>query len=118
MVIRLKDNKPVIIEHMKGGEKYVQKYASATKDNFTTEADNIARLVLIPGASLGYHEHVGNEETITILSGKAKVNDDGQEYILGPGDVTICREHHSHSIANASETEDLQIMIAVIKTPQ
>jgi len=118
MVIKLADNKPTIIQNMKGGKKYVQKYDSATKDTFTDNADIVARLVLIPGASLGYHEHVGNEETITVISGKAKVIDDGTEYILGPGDVTICREHHKHSIENVSEDEDLVIVIAVIKVPQ
>ncbi len=118
MIIRLADNKPEIIQNMKGGKKYVQKYNSATKDTFTDNADIVARLVLIPGASLGYHEHVGNEESITIISGKAKMVDDGEEYILGPGDVAICREHHMHSIENCDEKEDLVIVIAVIKTVQ
>ena len=116
MIIRLADNKPEIIENMKGGKKYVQKYNSFVKGDFTENAVNIARLVLIPGASLGYHEHEGDEESITIISGKAKMVDDGQEYILGPGDVAVCREHHIHSIENIDEKEDLVIVIAVIKT--
>jgi len=116
MLIRREDNEPVIMENMKGGKKYVKRYNSATPENFTSNADVVARLVLIPGASIGYHEHVGNEETITVLSGRAKCIDDGQEYEMGPGDVTICREHHMHSVENISEDEELELMAVVIKT--
>lgn len=108
--------KPIILEHMKGGEKYVQKFSSIGTDDFTGNADVVARLVLIPGASIGYHEHVGNEEVITVLSGSGRCTDDGTVYTLRPGDVTICREHHQHGIENFSETEDLVLMAVVIQT--
>lgn len=106
---------PVILESMKGGKKYVRKYSSIGEDDFTSNADVVAQLVLIPGASIGYHEHVGNEEVITVLSGTGHCVDDGEEYDLAPGDVTICREHHFHGIENTSETENLVLMAVVIK---
>ncbi|MGI5931978.1 MAG: cupin domain-containing protein [Eubacterium sp.] len=116
MYKKCEEIKPVILEHMKGGKKYVQKFSSIGTDDFTENADVVARLVLIPGASIGYHEHVGNEEVITVLSGSGRCTDDGEVYSLHPGDVTICREHHQHGIENFSETEDLVLMAVVIRT--
>lgn len=106
---------PVILDHMKGGKKYVQKFSSIGEDDFTENADVCARLVLIPGASIGYHEHVGNEECITVLSGTGVLTDDGSTYEMHPGDVCICREHHKHGIENTSD-QDLELMAVVIKT--
>lgn len=116
-MLKKKDTiKPTIIENMKGGKKYVQKYSSIGEDDFTGNADVVSRLVLIPGASIGYHEHVGNEEVITVLSGVGRLTDDGEEFDLQAGDVTICREHHHHGIENTSESEELVLMAVVIKT--
>ena len=116
MLKKKEDIKPVIIENMKGGEKYVQRYNSVESDSFTGNADVVARLVLIPGATIGYHEHVGNEEAIMVISGTARCTDDGEVYEMHPGDVTICREHHFHGIENASADGDLEIYAVVIKT--
>ena len=111
---------PVTINEMKGGKKYVLKYSYIGDQNeyFTPYADVVSKLVLVPGASIGYHSHVGNEETIVVLSGRAKCTDDGEVYEMAPCDATICRENHFHSIENLSETEDLEVMAIVIKTPQ
>ena len=110
--------KPVMIENMKGGKKYVQRFSSIGEDDFNPNAEVVSRLVLIPGASIGYHEHVGNEEVITVLSGTGHCVDDGEEYELEAGDVTICREHHHHGIENTSETEELVLMAVVIKVTE
>lgn len=115
-MLKKKDTiKPTIIENMKGGKKYVQKYSSIGDGDFTENAEVVSRLVLIPGASIGYHEHVGNEEVITVLSGTGHLTDDGEEFDLQAGDVTICREHHHHGIENTSESEELVLMAVVIK---
>lgn len=116
MLKRAEEIKPIIIEEMKGGKKYVQKYSSIGEDDFTKNANVVSRLVLIPGASIGYHEHVGDEEVITVLAGSGKLTDDGVEYEIHAGDATICREHHFHGIENTSETEELVLMAVVIKT--
>lgn len=115
MFYKKEEIKPEILDHMKGGEKYVQKYSALSGSNFTPNADIVAQLVLIPGASIGYHEHVGNEEVITVLSGTCECTDDGEIYPMKAGDVTICREHHKHGIVNNSD-QDLVLMAVVIKT--
>lgn len=106
----------MIVEGMKGGKKYVKKYSTIGENDFTGNAEVVSKLVLIPGASIGYHEHVGNEEVMMVLSGHGTLVDDGEEFELNEGDVTICREHHFHSVENTSEDGELVLMAVVVKT--
>ena len=55
---------------------------------------------LAPGASIGVHKHQGEFEFYYILEGTAHITDDGEEYDLAPGDVTLCRDGHSHGVSN------------------
>ena len=74
----------------------------------------IAKLVLRPGSSLGYHTHEGEEEIIHVLSGTAAYNDDGTETRLHAGDSCICLSDHGHSIACAGE-EPLTVYAVINK---
>jgi len=53
-----------------------------------------------PGTGAGYHKHEGNGEIYYILEGTAHYCDDGEEFVLGPGDSAVCYDGHSHSIRN------------------
>ena len=113
MVKKFQDIKPVIIENMKGGEGLVEKTSSIEVGEYNSDARVITRLVLRPGVSIGRHVHMGDEEIMSILRGKARYYEEGKEYILEEGDVTICLNGQEHSIENASETEDLEIYVVV-----
>lgn len=64
------------------------------------------------GASIGYHKHETNSETIYILEGEARcLYDDGEE-LLSKGDCHYCPKGHSHSLINAG-AEDL-VFFAVV----
>lgn len=115
MVKKFEDIKQVKMDNFKGGKQYVTKIPSIEEGEFSEYANVIGKLVLRPGATIGYHEHKGDGEVMTILSGEGKYIEDGKEYMLSTGDVTICNEGHMHSMENASETEDLVIFVAVIK---
>lgn len=114
MVKKFQDIKPVTIENMKGGKGCVEKISSIEQGEYNSEARVITRLILHPGVSLGKHVHEGDEEIMSILRGKAKYWEQGKEYILEAGDVTICLNGQEHCIENASETEDLEIYAVVI----
>lgn len=74
-----------------------------------------ARVILKPGCSLGYHKHEGTSETLYILSGTAKYNDNGTEMELFPGDVAFCPEGESHSIGNSAHSKtDLVVMALIV----
>ena len=65
-----------------------------------------------PGSAIGYHVHENESETYYILSGRAKVNDNGVERIVTAGDVTFTGTGEGHSI-EALGNEPVE-MIALI----
>ena len=71
------------------------------------------RAKIAPGGSIGYHHHNGEYEIYYILSGTAKVSDNGREFLLGPGDMMQCRDGEGHSIENCGET-DLEFLAMVL----
>lgn len=74
----------------------------ARKDEAIKE---ISWLTLQPGDSIGYHQHVSNEDTYIIVSGQGSFKDkDGQERPVKAGDVTIVRKGESHGLANTGTT--------------
>lgn len=114
MIKRYEDIEHVLLHEMKGGNGSVEKISSVEKGEYDSNAKVVSRLVLRPGVSIGKHVHVNEEEIMTILSGTAKYTDENQEYVLKPGDVAVCRNGQEHCVANASDTENLEIFALVI----
>ncbi len=69
---------------------------------------------LPPGSSIGVHPHGTEGEAYVILQGQATVTEDGQDYLLGPGDAEFCTGGHTHGIANDSD-EVLAFLAIIIK---
>ena len=67
---------------------------------------------LAPGASIGYHSHDDDSETIYILSGTGRSLCDGVYEPLKAGDSQHCGKGHSHNLENTGD-EDL-VLFAVI----
>ena len=101
MVIDFSNIELSLMPQFKGGE-------GVTKNRMFNDGMNkIMQGCLEPGCTIGYHCHETSSEVIYILSGKAKVlYDDGEERLV-PGQCHYCPKGHSHSLINASETEDL-----------
>ena len=70
-----------------------------------------------PGCSIGYHSHEGEFEVYYILSGTAKIVDEGEEYLLHAGDMMQCKSGHAHSIENAGETPLEHIALILYENP-
>ena len=82
----------------------------ALKDQAIKE---VSWLRIMPGDSIGYHQHVTNEDTYVIVSGEGVFKDkDGKDKPVKAGDVTIVRKGESHGIANTGK-EPL-VMVDVI----
>ena len=73
---------------------------------FSDGENKIMKLELAPGAYLGEHTHVGNSETIYVLSGTGTMLCDGVEEALTPGVCHYCAQGHSHKLMNTG-TEPL-----------
>lgn len=72
-----------------------------------------AKLTIEKGNSIGYHEHINEEEVFYILKGTAKLDDNGTEKILRTGDVSVT-SNAGHSIANIGE-DTLEVMAVILK---
>jgi len=72
--------------------------------------------VKIPvGASLGVHQHVGNNETYYLIKGTGLYTDNGETYTVKAGDTTFCADGDTHGIENIGE-EDLIFIALIIST--
>lgn len=70
----------------------------------------IAWLTLPPGASIGVHGHVKNEDAYIVISGQGVfIVADGTEIPVKAGDTTIARKGESHGIKNTG-TEPMVIL--------
>ncbi len=72
-----------------------------------------AHSTLYPGSAIGYHVHKGESETYYILSGKGKLNDNGQERLLNPGDVAFTGDGEGHGLENIGD-EPLEFIALIL----
>lgn len=94
-----------LLPNLKGG-KGTTKVLNILEPEDSHGTGRLFGISMIPvGGSIGKHYHEGDFETYYILEGKAKVNDNGEEYILGPGDMTHCQDGDYHSIENIGDCE-------------
>lgn len=89
-----------------GGEgtlygQFAFKRDTALKDQAIKE---IGWMTLQPGDSIGMHKHETNEDAYIIISGEGTFKDDnGKEYAVKAGDVTIARKGQSHALSNTGK---------------
>jgi mannose-6-phosphate isomerase-like protein (cupin superfamily) len=77
----------------------------------------LSGLVRVPaGADIGLHTHApDNEEMYIIVSGVGRMHVDGQEFIVGAGDVIVNRPGGSHGLVNVGETT-LDLVVVEVAT--
>ena len=81
-------------------------------------AREVGWLTLKPGDSVGFHKHEVNEDIYIFVSGTGVYTDnDGVEYNVGPGDITIARLNTSHAIKNTGNEDLVFLGIIAGKTP-
>jgi quercetin dioxygenase-like cupin family protein len=59
-----------------------------------------SRVALGPGATVGDHVHAETEELYLILEGSGTGRLDGESFPVGPGDVWVCKQGHTHGLIN------------------
>lgn len=58
---------------------------------------------LLPGASIGYHVHETDSESIFVESGEGNVLYEGEAIPLPCGSAHLCPKGHGHSLRNLSD---------------
>jgi len=102
-------------ENMRGGNGTVKiEHLWEPKTEMRGANRMAARLILPPGASIGFHRHENEEELFFIVKGQAEADDNGRKVALGPGDTLLTGNGAGHAIGNTG-ADDLEI-VAVITT--
>ncbi|NLG88231.1 MAG: cupin domain-containing protein [Clostridiaceae bacterium] len=113
MIKKAEEMKSEIRERLRGGNGNVELLHILNTDEMKGKVRLYAKITLNPGCSIGTHQHVDEEEAYYILKGTARVNDNGTEKIVKPGDVVLTGDGASHSIENAGD-EPLEFIAVVM----
>ena len=113
MIKRNTDMQKELRERMRDGRGTVEILHVFRKEELHGASRLFAHLRVPPGASIGYHEHHGEEEIFYILSGSAAVNDNGAAVTVGPGDAVRTVSGTGHAIENTG-TGPLELMAVIL----
>ena len=114
MIKKPNEMKQEVKQAMRGGDGSAIITHLLNSEEYNGKARMIAKILLKPGCSIGYHQHENEEEIFHILSGEALYNDNGQEKVSHSGDSTVTLGGQSHSIANKGD-KDVEL-VAIILT--
>jgi mannose-6-phosphate isomerase-like protein (cupin superfamily) len=101
-------------EAMRGGTGEVTVRHYLKPEEIKARTRLCAELVLPPGASIGAHDHVDEDEIYLIQKGTGVMTDGGKEFAVAPGDAILTGQGASHSIRNTG-SEDLVVTAVIIK---
>jgi mannose-6-phosphate isomerase-like protein (cupin superfamily) len=99
MIIRRNEMRRETKEQLRGGD-------GATAFTHLVNCENeknvrmLAEMTLLPGASIGYHQHENETEYFIVLSGSGAFNDNGQEVPVSAGDVMLTGGGAFHGLKN------------------
>ena len=68
-------------------------------------------IVMPPGYRGFHHYHDNQDELYFVHSGEARVEVEGDERVLGPGGIVHVESTTPRRVSNASETEDLVMLV-------
>lgn len=114
MIKRLNERNTSIKEKLKDGIGSINFSTIADSSELYNKIKMYSTLTIKQGNSIGYHTHTGEKEIMLINKGIGLYKDDGNEYEVHPGDVTICDEGHYHGIINNNK-ENLEIIALIIE---
>lgn len=100
-------------EHLQGGRGTAYIHHVLKKEELYGHGRMYARVVLPPGASVGWHQHVKETEPYYILKGVGTfIDNDKSAHEVRPGDVCVIEPGQCHSIENNSD-QDLEFMALI-----
>lgn len=88
------------IENPRGGEGNMIGHEYMRNVPIKSKLAGFNIMHLEPGAWVGFHQHVGNEELYCILSGTGVMRDNDREEPIAQGDVIFTGDGDWHGIKN------------------
>ena len=115
MYIRSGQHRVEVREKARGGEGKLEISHLLEKEQLAPHSRLLCKMVMEPGNSMGYHTHEDEGEFFYILSGVAKITENGEEILLYPGDTLYTPSGSSHSI-EVDGDETLEYLALVLST--
>jgi mannose-6-phosphate isomerase-like protein (cupin superfamily) len=84
------------------------------KDELKGRTRLCARLILDPGSSIGFHEHVDEEEVYIITRGTGLLHEAEGEVEVFAGDTILTGDGAGHSIAAVGD-QPLEIIAVIVQ---
>lgn len=109
-------NKKHAIDHkaeMRGGKGTIHIKNVVDQSILCDKGRLYAQITVEPGCSIGNHQHINEKEIFYILSGKARMIDNGELKELNPGDVLVTSHESNHSVENIGD-ENLEMMALIL----
>ena len=105
------------VEHLCGGKGTAYIHDVLKPEELYGHGRMYARVILPPGASVGWHQHVHDTEPYYILKGTGTVIDNDRKATrVTPGDVCLIEVGQWHSMENNGDT-DLEFMALIYNEP-
>lgn len=114
MIKKAAERNVEIRQNMRGGEGAVTVRHYLKPEEIRARTRLCAELILPPGASVGVHDHVDEDEIYLIQKGRGIMSDNGKEFEVAAGDAILTGQGASHSIKNTG-SEDLVVTAVILK---
>lgn len=101
--------------NVREGNGLIQIKELATREELYDHGRMFAHIVVNPGCSIGYHDHVNETEFYYILKGDPVFNDDGTEVVLHPGDICSTGYGKFHGLENPTDAPVELIALIVMQ---
>lgn len=76
---------------------------------YTGKHSQLVLMSLAVGEEIGMETHADNDQFFRFEMGQGKCIIDGNEYVVGNGDVIVVPAGAKHNVINTSKTEDLKL---------
>ena len=101
-------------EKMRGGAGEVTVRHYFKPEEIKARTRLCAELVVPPGAGVGVHDHMDEDEIYIIQKGQGMMTEGAKEFPVSVGDAILTGQGASHSIRNTG-SEDLVVTAVIIK---
>lgn len=114
MIHRVQEQPVEVREKMRGGAGSVTIRHFFQQADFAAKVRLCAEMTVPPGASVGVHQHNGEDEVYIIVKGSGILDDGKTKERVVAGDAILTGRGESHAIGN--DGSEPLVLIAVIMT--
>lgn len=113
MIRKLNDMPVEDRPNLRGGLGTIQFRHAFKPGEFTAKTRLCATLLIPPGATIGSHAHVNEDELYYVLSGTGLLDDGSAKTRINPGDAVLTGGGASHAVINDGPAT-LEILAVIV----